>query len=59
MPLELVVLLSIGLFAGAALDPGSAEAAALLARWGRLHTVRTLTGGVAFLLLGLHLVGAP
>ena len=40
------------------LDPGSAEAAALLARWGRLHAVRTLTGGVAFLLLGLHLVGA-
>ncbi|MFI5373182.1 MAG: DUF1772 domain-containing protein [Candidatus Rokuibacteriota bacterium] len=40
------------------LDPGSAEAAALLARWGHLHAVRTLTGGVAFLLLGLHLVGA-
>jgi hypothetical protein len=41
-----------------ALDSGSAEAAALLARWGHLHAVRTLTGGVAFLLLGLHLVGA-
>lgn len=41
------------------LDPGSsAEAAALLARWGRLHAVRTVASVVAFLLLGLHLVGA-
>ena len=30
-----------------ALDPGSAEAAALLCRWGRLHSVRALVGGVA------------
>ena len=41
-----------------ALDSGSAEAATLLARWGRLHAVRTLLGGGALLLLGLHLVGA-
>ena len=41
-----------------ALDSGSAEAATLLARWGRLHAVRTVLGGVALLLLGLHLVGA-
>ena len=41
-----------------ALDPGSAEAATLLARWGQLHAVRTVLGGVALLLLGLHLVGA-
>jgi Domain of unknown function (DUF1772) len=41
-----------------ALDSGSAEAATLLARWGRLHAVRTVLGGVALLLIGLHLVGA-
>jgi len=39
------------------LDPGSAEAAALLARWGRLHALRSLASGVAFLLLGLHRPG--
>ena len=39
------------------LDPGSAEAAALLARWDRLHALRTLARGVAFLLLGLHRPG--
>src|SRR5512138_763782 len=27
-------------------DPGSAETAALLARWGRLHAARTLAGGL-------------
>jgi hypothetical protein len=41
-----------------ALDPGSAEAPALLARWGRLHAIRTVAGLVALLLLGLHVVGA-
>jgi uncharacterized membrane protein len=40
------------------LDPGSAEAATLLARWGHLHAVRTVAGAVAFLLLSLHLIGA-
>ena len=39
------------------LDPGSAEAAALLARWGRLHALRSLASVVAFLLLGLHRPG--
>jgi uncharacterized membrane protein len=33
------------------LDPSSAEAAALLSRWGRLHAVRTTAGLVAFGLL--------
>jgi hypothetical protein len=41
-----------------ALPPGSAEAAALLARWGRLHAVRSLAGTIAFLLLALHRAGA-
>jgi hypothetical protein len=39
------------------LDPGSAEAARLLARWGRLHALRSLASGIAFLLLGLHRPG--
>jgi len=30
------------------LDPESAEAAVLLARWGRLHAVRSVLGGLAF-----------
>src|SRR5262245_53182709 len=34
----------------AQLDSGSAEAAELLARWGRLHAVRTLVSVAAFLL---------
>jgi len=42
-----------------ALDRASAEAALLLARWGRLHAVRTIASMIAFLLLVLHLAGAP
>lgn len=41
-----------------ALAQDPAEAAALLARWGRLHAVRTVASAVALLLLGLHLAGA-
>jgi len=41
----------------AGLDRGSPEAAALLARWGRFHAVRSVVSGVAFLLLGLHRSG--
>jgi Domain of unknown function (DUF1772) len=37
-----------------ALPPASAEATALLGRWGRLHAVRSLAGTLAFLLLALH-----
>jgi uncharacterized membrane protein len=33
------------------LDRGSAEAAALLARWGRLHAVRSLVSALAFIVL--------
>jgi uncharacterized membrane protein len=33
------------------LDRGSAEAAALLARWGRLHAVRSLLSASAFMVL--------
>jgi hypothetical protein len=37
-----------------ALPPGSPEAAVLLARWGRLHAVRSAAGALAFSLLALH-----
>jgi hypothetical protein len=37
------------------LDRGSAEAALLLARWGRLHAVRGAASGLAFGLLLWHL----
>jgi hypothetical protein len=37
------------------LDQTSAEAAALLARWGKLHALRSAVSGVAFLLLGFDL----
>lgn len=43
------------------LDPGldrrSAEAAALLDRWGQLHAVRSVLSGLAFGLLVWHLAG--
>jgi hypothetical protein len=39
------------------LDPLAAEAATLLARWSRLHAVRSAMSGAAFLLLGLHVLG--
>lgn len=38
------------------LDPGSAEAAVLLNRWGRLHTVRSVLSGIAFVVLIGYLV---
>jgi hypothetical protein len=40
------------------LAPESPEAARLLARWGRLHAVRSVASAVAFVLLALHLVRA-
>ncbi|MFL5493656.1 MAG: DUF1772 domain-containing protein [Gemmatimonadales bacterium] len=39
------------------LDRGSAEAAALLARWGQLHAVRSALGALAFGMLVWDLVG--
>ena len=37
------------------LDRASSEAAALLARWGRLHAARSVASGLAFGLLAWHL----
>jgi hypothetical protein len=37
------------------LNPGSPEASTLLARWGRLHAVRTVAGLAAFVVLGYRL----
>ena len=37
------------------LDPRGVKATALLIRWGRLHAVRSLLSGVAFVLLLLRL----
>src|SRR5687768_6310113 len=42
----------------AELHPESAEAAQLLQRWGRLHAVRSVLSGVAFLILILYLMRA-
>lgn len=39
------------------LDSGSQEAVELLARWGRLHTVRTIAGVAAFILFVCRLPG--
>jgi hypothetical protein len=55
VPFTLIVILPINKrLLDPTLDPGSAEAATLLARWGRRHAIRSLVSGVAFLLLGLH-----
>jgi hypothetical protein len=39
------------------LERGSEEALALLIRWGRLHAVRSVLGGIAFAVLTWHLAG--
>jgi hypothetical protein len=58
IPLTLIVILPTN---KRLLDPGldrsSAEAAALLARWGRLHAVRSGLSALAFGLLVWHLAG--
>ena len=58
IPFTLVVILPTN---KRLLDPGldrrSAEAAGLLARWGRLHAVRSVLGTLAFVVLLWHLRG--
>jgi anthrone oxygenase-like protein len=58
IPFTLVTILPIN---KRLLDPGldrrSAEAAGLLARWGRLHAVRSVLGCLAFVVLVWHLSG--
>ena len=52
IPFTLVVLLPTNTrLLDPGLDRGSAEAAALLARWGRLHAVRSVVSALAFMVL--------
>ena len=52
IPFTLVIILPTNKrLTDSSLDPSSAEAAALLSRWGRLHAVRTIAGLAAFALL--------
>jgi hypothetical protein len=52
IPFTLVVVLPTNqLLLDPGLDRGSAEAGALLARWGRLHAVRSAVSALAFLVL--------
>jgi uncharacterized membrane protein len=52
IPFTLVVILPTNqLLLDPGLDRGSAEAAALLARWGRLHAVRSVVSALAFMVL--------
>ncbi|MEX2222687.1 MAG: DUF1772 domain-containing protein [Candidatus Rokuibacteriota bacterium] len=54
VPFTLIVMLPTNKrLLDAGLDRTSPEARALLARWGRLHAVRSVVSGAAFLLLGL------
>ena len=56
IPFTLVVILPVNTrLLDPKLDRGSSEAAHLLARWGRLHAVRSLLGVVAFAMLVWHL----
>jgi hypothetical protein len=56
IPFTLLVMLPINKrLLDPGLDPDSAEAAALLDRWGRLHAVRSVMSGVAFGVLAWNL----
>jgi hypothetical protein len=56
IPFTLVVILPTNKrLLDPALDRGSAAATSLLVRWGRLHVVRGLVSGVAFVVLAWHL----
>ena len=59
IPFTLIVILpSTKRLLDPELDPGSAEAAALLTRWGHLHAVRSAVAVVALMLLGVELARA-
>lgn len=56
IPMTLIVILPTNKrLLDPTLDRGSAEAAALLTRWGNLHAVRSAASLAAFVLLGLHM----
>ena len=56
IPFTIVVILPMNTrLLDPALDRSSAQAAALLTRWGRLHAVRSVLGAAAFGLLAWHL----
>jgi hypothetical protein len=55
IPFTLIVILPTNkALLDPSLDRGSAEAAALLARWGRLHAARSILSAVAFGVLACH-----
>jgi len=57
VPFTLVVMLPTNhQLVDPALDPGGQKATQLLRRWGRLHAVRSVLSGTAFLILLLRLV---
>jgi len=57
IPFTLIVILPTNKrLLASSLDPQQPEVAALLARWGHLHAVRSLAGAVAFLILGFDLL---
>jgi Domain of unknown function (DUF1772) len=57
IPFTLIVILPTNKrLLDSALDRDSAEATALLTRWGNLHAARSVAGGAAFVLLALHLL---
>lgn len=59
IPFTLIVILRTNkALLDPSLDRGSAETAALLARWGRLHAVRSILSAVSFGVLACHLAWA-
>ena len=59
VPFTLVVILPTNKrLLDPALDPRSEQARALLVRWGRLHAMRSISSGVAFLLFAARLAAS-
>jgi uncharacterized membrane protein len=56
IPTLLVILPTNKRLLGPSLETSSAEAAALLRRWGQLHAFRTIAGLAAFVLLLARLI---